>query len=71
MTWWRWPAALLVDAPHGPPAAVDGVVQAVLIDPGTEAGRAELEGIAHPGLRATAVTSPLCNILHPKRRGTS
>jgi hypothetical protein len=37
MTWWRWPAALLVDTPHGPLATVDGVVWAVLIDPGTEA----------------------------------
>jgi hypothetical protein len=26
-------------------------------------GQTELEGIAHPGLRATAVTSPLCKSL--------
>ena len=32
MTWWRWPAALLVDAPHGPVATVDGEVLPVLVD---------------------------------------
>ena len=38
------PAALFVDAPHGPPVAVDGEVLPVLVDPGAEAGRAEREG---------------------------
>jgi hypothetical protein len=30
------PTALFVDAPHGPPAAVDGEVLPVLVDPGAE-----------------------------------
>ena len=37
-------AARLVDAANFPLASADGVVRAVLVDPGAEAGRAELEG---------------------------
>ena len=37
------PAALFVDAPHGPLAAVDGEVLPVLVDPGAEAGRTNLD----------------------------
>jgi hypothetical protein len=36
-------AAGLIDAADVPAAAVDGVVRLVLIDPGAEAGRTELE----------------------------
>ena len=35
------PPRCLIDAPHGPPAAVDGEVLPVLVDPGAEAGRAK------------------------------
>jgi hypothetical protein len=38
------PAALLVDATHGPSAAVDGEVLPILVDPGAKSGWAELEG---------------------------
>ena len=41
MMWWRWPATGLVNPANRPSAAVDGVVRAVLIDPGAEAGRAQ------------------------------
>ena len=34
----------LVDATDNPLAAMDGVVRAILVDPGAEAGRTELEG---------------------------
>jgi hypothetical protein len=44
MTWWRWPATLLVDTPHGPVATLDGEVRAVLIDPGTEARSGGVRG---------------------------
>jgi hypothetical protein len=37
-------APCLIDAADIPVAAVDGVVRPVLVDPGAEAGRAELEG---------------------------
>jgi hypothetical protein len=37
-------AARLIDATDTPVATVDGVVGAVLVDPGAEASRAELEG---------------------------
>ena len=51
------PTALFVDAPHGPPAAVDGEVLPVLVDPEAEAGRTELEShiIPHARSRAPAV----------------
>ena len=41
MTWWRWPATLPVDTPHGPVAAVDGEVLPIIVDPGTETSRAQ------------------------------
>src|SRR6478735_1931435 len=37
-------AARLVDAANFPLASADGVVRAVLVDPGAETGRAELKG---------------------------
>jgi hypothetical protein len=47
----------LVDAADFPLARVDGVIWAVLVDSGAEAGRAELESqiIPHPYSRAPAV----------------
>ena len=52
-------AALFVDAPHGPSAAVDGVVWAVLIDPGTKTGRAEFEGHSGDCLDRVSLSHPI------------
>jgi hypothetical protein len=56
---WRWPAALLVDTPHGPVAALDGEVLPILVDPGTESGRAELERHHKPSL--LGIRLPYCS----------
>ena len=55
-------AARLVDTPDRPIAAVHGVVGAVLVDPGAEAGRAEFEGYALllPRLECDDDLFPVC-----------
>ena len=40
---WSGPTSRLIDATDCPPAAVDGEVWSVLVDPDTESGRAECE----------------------------
>jgi hypothetical protein len=52
-------AAHLIDATDVPPSGVDGVVWAVLVDPGAEAGRAELEG--NQSIAPGYLTAPLIN----------
>jgi predicted DNA-binding ribbon-helix-helix protein len=49
----------LVDPANRPSAAVDGVVRSVLVDPGTEAGRAHLEGHHIPSL--LGIHLPYCS----------
>ena len=46
-------AANLIDAADIPLASEDGVVRSVLVDPGAEAGRAELEDTANRVIFAT------------------
>ena len=55
-------AAGLIDAADLPLAGVDGVVRAVLVDPGAEAGRAEFEGYALllPRLECDDDLFPVC-----------
>ena len=53
-----------------PAAAVNGVVRAVLVDPGAEAGRAELEGHCSPwpkGRRDNVTTLQVFDLDHPVR----
>ena len=52
-------AAGLVDATNIPLATVDGIVRAVLVDPGAEAGRAHREG--HQSIAPAHLTAPLIN----------
>src|SRR4051812_9588761 len=48
--------------PTAPSAGVNGVIRAVLVDSGAEAGRAELEGIVNKLLIASNTQSTPCQI---------